>query len=236
MPDVIKLKVDLRKITGRKVKQLRRDQILPGNIYGKGTKSVAVQLPLKDFKPVFATAGETGIVAISVAKETKPRPVLIHNVHLDPVTDEFLHVDFHQVDLTQKVTVAVPIELIGEAPAVVQGGVLVQLLNEIEVEALPTDLPDKFAVDVSKLETIGQGITLKDLKVSDKVKLMVENLDELVVKIEAPAKEEEKPVEAEVPEAEAAAAEGEVPIEGEPAKEAKEEEKPQPKAEKPEKK
>jgi large subunit ribosomal protein L25 len=226
MADKIKLKVSPRSVLGRKVKKLRREGSLPANIYGRGIKSLAVQLPVKDFKAAHAQAGETGIIQVVVDKEAKARSVLIHNVHRHPVTDDYLHVDFHQVDLTKKVSVNIPIELVGEAPAVSKGGVLLQLLDEIEVEALPADLPEKFTIDVSQLEEIGQSISLKNIKVDKKkVNLLTDNLDELIVKIEEPAKEEEKPVEPE-PEAEAEAeaeekpeAEGGEPKEGEPAKE-----------------
>src|SRR3989344_2548103 len=214
MADKLKLKLEPRKTLGRKVRSLRREGLLPGNIYGKGVKSLSVQTSLKEFQDVFSKAGETTIVELSVAKETKTRPVLIHQVMVDPVTGQFLHADFQQVDLSKAVKVAVPIELFGEAPAVKEGGVLVQLLKEIEVEALPADLPDKFTVDVSGLTEMNQGITLKQLKVSDKVKLMTENLDELVVKIDQPTKEvvEEAP-----PAAEEVPAQGEAvpPAEGE---------------------
>ena len=235
MADKLKLKLEQRKTLGRKVRSLRREGLLPGNIYGKGVKSLSVQTALKEFQAVFAKAGETTIVELSVAKETKTRPVLIHQVMVDPVTGQFLHADFQQVDLSKAVKVAVPIELFGEAPAVKEGGVLVQLLKEIEVEALPADLPDKFTVDVSGLTEMNQGITLKQLKAGDKVKLMAENLDELVVKIDQPTKEV---VEEVLPAAEEVPAEGEAaPVaEGEvvPAKEgeAKPETAPAPKAEK----
>lgn len=196
MSDKLKLKVNSRKLTGRKVKQLRAQGTIPANIYGKGVKSVSIQQPLKDFAVAFKQVGETGILELVVDKETKTRPVLIHNVQQHPVTGEILHVDFRQVDLTEAVTVSIPIEISGTAPAITKGGVLIQLINEVEVEALPADLPDKFTLDVSQLEEIGQGFSLKDLKVSSKVKLLTENLEELVVKIESPTKEEEvKPVE-----------------------------------------
>lgn len=196
MSDKLKLKVNSRKLTGRKVKQLRAQGTIPANIYGKGVKSVSIQQPLKDFAVAFKQVGETGILELVVDKETKTRPVLIHNVQQHPVTGEILHVDFRQVDLTETVTVSIPIEISGTAPAITKGGVLIQLINEVEVEALPADLPDKFTLDVSQLEEIGQGFSLKDLKVSSKVKLLTENLEELVVKIESPTKEEEvKPVE-----------------------------------------
>lgn len=196
MSDKLKLKVNSRKLTGRKVKQLRAQGTIPANIYGKGVKSVSIQQPLKDFAVAFKQVGETGILELVVDKETKTRPVLIHNVQQHPVTGEILHVDFRQVDLTEAVTVSIPIEISGTAPAITKGGVLIQLINEVEVEALPADLPDKFTLDASSLEEIGQGFSLKDLKVSSKVKLLTENLEELVVKIESPTKEEEvKPVE-----------------------------------------
>lgn len=237
MSDKIRLKVSPRSLLGRKVKKLRREGSLPANIYGRGIKSLAVQLPVKDFKAAHTQVGETGIIEVVVDKETKTRSVLIHNVHRHPVTDDYLHVDFHQVDLTKKVSVNIPIELVGEAPAVSKGGVLLQLLDEIEVEALPADLPEKFTIDVSQLEEIGQSINLKNIKVdTKKVKLLSDNLDELIVKIEEPAKEEEKPVEPEAeaeaeekPEAEAEAEaekekgkEGEEKTEKEPEKESKE--------------
>ena len=215
MSDKINLKVTKRKVTGRKVKQLRQEKIIPANIYGKNIKSLAVQAPLKDFHQAFKQAGETGIVNLTVTGETKSRPTLIHNIHRHPVTDYYLHADFYQVDLTKKVTVDIPIELTGEAPAISKGGVLIQLRDEVKVEALPTDLPSKFEIDVSKLEEIGQGISLKDIKLAkDKVTLAVDDPNQLIVRIEEPAKEEEKPVEAETPEGEEVP-EGEETPEGE---------------------
>ncbi|MCX6817024.1 MAG: 50S ribosomal protein L25 [Candidatus Beckwithbacteria bacterium] len=246
MPNNLKLKAEPRKISGRKVKQLRRQGIIPANIYGKDVKSLSIQIPAKEFKAVFAKAGETAILDLEIIKEAKPRPVLIHSVQQHPVTDEILHADFHQVDLTKKVVVAIPVEVSGIAPATTKGGVLIQLIHETEVEALPRDLPEKFMIDVSKLAEIGQGISLKDIKVDTaKVKIMSENLDELVVKIEEPTKEEvvaAPVVEAAVPAegeakpasgAEALAKEPKPGVKPEPKKEAaKPETKSEPKAEK----
>lgn len=235
MSQAVKLAADPRKISGRKVKQLRRQGVIPANIFGKGIKSLAIELPLKTFQIAFKTAGETSIIELQISQETKSRPALVHDIHYHPVTDEILHVDFHQVDLTQKVTVAVPVEITGESPAVVQGGVLVQLLSQLQVEALPKDLPDKFIIDASKLLTIGDGVTIKDLVVSDKVRFLAEKLDELVVKIDAPTKEEEeKPAETAAPatEPQPEAEKGEA---GKPAEAKKDEksEKPQAKTDQP---
>jgi large subunit ribosomal protein L25 len=198
MSDKIKLSVQKRKIIGRKVKSLRREGIIPANIYGKEVKSLAIQVPAKEFDQVYKLSGETGIIDLQVDKDAKARSVLVNQIHHHPVTDQCLHVDFHQIDLTKKISVNIPLELTGTAPAVNKGGVLLQLIDEIEVEALPTNLPDKFELDISKLEEIGQSISLKDIKIDlKKVKFTTENLEELIVKIEAPTKEEEKPAEVE---------------------------------------
>ena len=110
-----KLKAEKRKVEGRKVKTLRREGILPANVYGKDVKSLSIQVSLKEFSKVFKEAGETGLVEIEIGKEK--RPVLVNNIQYDPVTDLPLHVDFHQVDLKKKTTASVPIEFVGDAPA-----------------------------------------------------------------------------------------------------------------------
>ena len=169
-----KLKVEKRKVLGRKVKKLRRDEILPANIYGKKVKSQAIQVDLKEFKKIYEKTGETGIVEL-ILGQGKPRSVLIHNVQLHPVTDQFLHADFRQVVLTEKVKADIPIEIVDQPPAVKEKkGILLTILDEIEVEALPADLPDKIEVDVSKLTEVDQEIRVGDLKLSRKVVLLTD--------------------------------------------------------------
>lgn len=157
------LNVQKRELLGRKVRQLRRNKILPGNVFGKNIMSIAVQINTDDFLHVYKEAGETGIVEVDVAGEK--RPVLIQNVQLHPVTAMPLHVDLHQVDLKEKVRARVPLEVIGSAPAVDQKrGVLLTLLDGIEVETLPADLPEKITIDVTKLLQVGDTIKVMDLK------------------------------------------------------------------------
>lgn len=228
------LKAEKRKVLGRKVKKLRREGVLPANIYGKKIKSLSIKFPVVDFEKVYKAVGETGIVEIAIGKQK--RSVLISNVQLDPVTDKPIHIDFHQVDLKEKTTADVPIELIGESPAEKQGlGTVVQSINEIEVEALPKDLPDKFEIDLSKLTEVDQTVQVKDLVVdTKKVKILAE-AEQIIVKVEPPRKEEEvapPPSEEEVPEED----EKEVPseeevaekAEGEPEAEEKKEEETKP--------
>ncbi len=194
------LKAENRKISGRKVKTLRKEGLLPANIYGKKIKSLSIQLKDKDFEAVFEKAGETGLLEIEIGKEK--RPVLVHNVQFSPVSDKPIHVDFLQVDLKEKVKAEVPVEIVGESPAQKQSlGTVVTYIDEIEVEALPSDLPDKFDIDVSKLVEVNQAIYIKDLKI-DKNKVQVKNdPDSIIVKVEE-VKEEvvEAPVTPEVTE------------------------------------
>ena len=191
------LKAKKREVTGRKVKQLRKEGLLPANIYGADAKSQAVEVELREFEKTLSEVGETEILDLKVGQESKVRPVLIHNVQLDPVTDTPLHADFLQIDLTKKVTINIPITFEGEAPAVKNGlGVLLEILNELEVEALPTNLPSEIKVDLSNLTEVDQAITVGDLT-PPKDGEFKEGTKQLVCKIGALAKEEveeEKPV------------------------------------------
>lgn len=167
-----KLSAELRKIEGRKVKQLRKDGILPANVYGREFKSLSVQLPTKDFLKIYKEAGETGVVDLTVG-ENESLSVLIHNVQLHPVTGLPLHADFHKISLKEKVKAMVPVVMVGEAPAVTQKlGLLLTPLNEVEVEALPTDLPENIEIDIKTLTEVGSEIKLKDVKISEKVTLL----------------------------------------------------------------
>lgn len=199
MPKRKTLKAEKRKVLGRRVKKLRREGILPGNIYGKSTNSTAVQIKGKEFEKLFAETGETEVIDLQIDKEKKTRPVLIRDIQVDPVTNSPLHIDFMQVDLTEKVEAPVPIEFINEAPAVKESkGILLELLSEIEVEALPTNLPLKIEVDISGLGKVDDAIAVADLKLPKGVGVKTD-LKELVCKIEA-TKAEEEPAAAEITE------------------------------------
>lgn len=225
------LPAEPRKIVGKKVKNLRKEGIVPANIFGKDLKSKSLQVGDKDLRRVFKEAGETGVIKVKVGKETYP--VLIHKIQLEPKTDSILHVDFHKVNLKEKTTTKVPVVLDGEAPAEKTGvGLILQTLDELEVESLPTDIPHEIKVGVSKLEEVGQSIHVKDLKV-DRDKVEVKNDPEDTVVTVQTAEMKEEPVEEEKApeEVEAIAEKGEEEVGGEEKKEegkeeAKEEEKP----------
>lgn len=205
-----------RKITGRKVKNLRSEGLLPANIFGKKISSLNIQVKIDDFNKTYRQAGESSLVYLQVEKDKEVRPVFISQVTRHPVTDRILHTAFHQVDLKEKVTAPVPVELIGEAPAEKEKiGIMVQQLDELDIEALPTDMPENIKVDVSGLSTEGANIKVGDLKLDSKLKIETDP-ESIIVKIEALAKEEVEPVVVPVSPAEGEATPAEVETEKAP--------------------
>ena len=212
MVEKISLKVEKRKVAGRAVRQLRAEKLLPANLFGKKVKSAMIQLSLDEFNKVYKKAGETSIIDLKISGDKETRPVLISAVQIHPVTGLPLHVDFNKVDLTQKVTATIPLEFINIAPAVEDdGAVIVQSMDELDVQALPTELPDKLVLDISTLKHIGDSLTVADIKV-DKEKVTIDaEAETVIVSAQEPQKEEELPPLAEGE----TAAEAAVPAEGE---------------------
>jgi len=187
----IELAVTPRSILGKKVKRLRQQGITPANIYGHGIPSQAVQVPTPDLARIIRVAGLNIMLQLHVEGERKRRPVFFRHVQRNPTTDEFLHVDFYQVSLKEKIRLEVPLIIVGEAPAVsVHQGILLQSVNVVSMEGLPGDLPPRIEVDVSGLAEIDDAVHVKDLEVSPDVTLLVD--PELVVaKVAAPRLVEE---------------------------------------------
>lgn len=210
-----KLKVEKRKVLGKDVKKLRRIGTLPANVYGKDIKSTAVQLPTKEFSATYDQTGETGLVDLDL--EGTIIPVLIQNVYKN-FRGEYLHADFFKVNLKEKVKANIPLEIVGEPKAVTEKvGILMNIVSEIEVEALPSDLPEKIEVSVEHLTNIDDQIIVSDLKVSPEVTVLTDP-NQVVAKIaELISKEAAEQAAEEAAAAEAASTEtpeGETPVEG----------------------
>jgi len=207
------LNANKRTVLGSKVKKLRRTGVVPANLFGKTIESQAIQINAVDFNRVYKEAGETSLIWVKVDGEEKERPTLVTSVHFNPITGDKLHVDFHQVNLKEKVTANVPVEIIGESELVTSNeAVLSQSLNEIEIEALPTDIPESITFDISSLKAIGDHLLVSDAKVSAEVEIKTDP-EQMVASLQEPMKEEIIPVE-EVAE-EVTGAEGENATEGE---------------------
>lgn len=207
-----KLKVEKRKVLGKDVKKLRRDGFLPANVYGKNIKSEAVQAVFKDFQEIYEKAGETSLVDLEL--DGKTIPVLIHNVQKN-FRGLVLHADLFQVNLKEKVKTNVPLVIVGEPKAVTDKiGILMNILSEIEVEALPEELPENIEVSVEHLANIDDQITVADLKAPTGVEVLTDP-SQVVSKIgELVTKEAQEEAAAEEAAAEAAKEEGAETVEG----------------------
>ncbi|MBI3283081.1 50S ribosomal protein L25 [Candidatus Curtissbacteria bacterium] len=205
-----------RTTLGRKVKTLRKEGLIPAHVFGHKLETIHVQVKTSDFSKVFEKTGETGIIDLAV--DGQKHPVLVRNVQTHPVTDDPLHIDFYQVNLSEKVKVNVPLEITGEAPAEQKKiGLLLTPISELEIEALPTDIPESIEVDVAKLENIGDEIRVKDLPI-DRTKIEVQTDEELVVvSIGELVTKGQAELEAQIEAEQAEAAVAEVPAEGAPA-------------------
>ena len=185
----LELKSKKRTLLGRKVKSLRREGIIPAVVYGGKESSVPIELDLREFSKVFKTAGETTLIKLLVGEKTKN--VLIHDISRDPITEEINHVDFYEVKMDEKITTRTPLIFIGDAPAVIDlGGVLVKAMQELEVRALPADLPHQIEIDISQLKTFDDNILVKDIKLPKNVEIL-ENLETSVAVVTPPRSEAE---------------------------------------------
>lgn len=218
----IPLKAEERTVLGKKVKKLRRDGLVPAHVFGNKLETEHVSVNGKDFIKVYRQAGETGLIDLKISDE-KIRPVLVRNVQVNPLNEEPLHIDFYQVNLKEKTVVPVPIVLIGEEPELVHTGeaVVIQPMGEVEVEALPTELPEKIEVDITSLKQIDDVILVSQLSVLEGVTILAD-AEAVVAKLDTAITEEMKQLMEEQAAEQAAAAEeaaaeegAEAPAEGE---------------------
>jgi large subunit ribosomal protein L25 len=161
----LKLAADKREVLGKGVKKLRREGVLPANIFGKDFKSLSIAIKEAEFLKTYKAAGETGVVYVQVEKEEIP--TLIKSVQKHPVNDFLLHIDFRKIDLKKKIETEVPLEFIGESPAVKDGAVVIYQQDKVMIEALPTNIPSEIQIDLEKLTEIGQDVKISDLPKSD---------------------------------------------------------------------
>lgn len=198
---MLKIEARKREIIGKKVKTLIKQGILPAVLYGPQVKNLPLELNTKEFYKIYKEAGESSLISLQV--ENKSFPVLIHDVTRDPVSDNPIHVDFYQPILTKEVEATVPLVFGGESKAVRDlGGTLVKEIQEIEVRALPQDLPHEIKIDISKLETFEDEILIKDLQIPQNVKIK-KDINDIVALVIPPEKIEEelkKPIEEKVEE------------------------------------
>lgn len=178
-----------RTVTGKKVGSLRREGKLPAVLYGYNVESTPITLDKREATRALHHLTASSLVTINL--EGKEHAVLVREKQRNYILGDLLHVDFQVVSLTEKIRATVSIELIGVAPAVKEfNGIVLAGLEELEVESLPQDLPERFIVDISKLAKIGDSVHVRDILVSDNVEVLTDP-DEMIVNITGGVKEEE---------------------------------------------
>jgi len=184
----MRLTVEQRNIFGKKLRPFRKEGKLPAVLYGAKVKSKPLFVSLRDFVKAWKEAGESTIIELKEGE--KGVNALIQDVAIDPMKNEPVHVDFLAVQMDKPITASVPLVFEGTAPAVKElGGVLVKVMHELEVEALPKDLPHELKINIGGLAAIEDKITLGDIDLPEGVKFTGKP-DETVVLVESPREEE----------------------------------------------
>ena len=161
------LSVQTRSVVGNDLRKLRKTGVIPAVMYNNKTSPISIQFDDRSFYRVFKISGKNQIIQLDLDGDKKFSCV-VHDLDLDPVSGLVRHVDFMIVNLSDKVTVMVPVNYVGESPAIKElGGVLNTGYDEIKVSCVPSKIPSEIVVDLSSLHTFHDSIRLSDLKNSD---------------------------------------------------------------------
>jgi len=214
------LDAEKRAVLGRQVKQLRRDGLVPGVMYGHGFDPVHLQFAERSLTTLLSHVGGSQLVSIKIKGQKEPQMALVRDVQRDPIRGTVLHVDFYHVTMTERLRAEIPLLLEGESPALAANeGILLQGISTIEVECLPGDLVDAIEVDLSELTEVGHSVQVADLAIPAGIDVLTDP-EEMVAWVTAMAEEEvieeEEALELELGELEGLE-EGEVEGEGEEA-------------------
>ncbi len=192
--DKIVLSATRRDVIGKKVKVLRNEGKLPAVIYGKNVDAFPILLDMRETSKLLRGATRASVLTIDV--EGEEFPALLRERQRDILSGQYLHIDFLAISLTETVRTLVNIVLKGDSPAVENfEAILISGLDRVEVESLPGDLPESIIVDVSLIETIGDGVYVKDLVLSEGVEILEDPRDMIVVATAPSLAEEEEEVE-----------------------------------------
>lgn len=196
----IVLQATSRQVTGKQVRALRREGLLPAVVYGRNIEPYNISL--QHHITSLALEGIGGSTLMTVEVDGVSHNVVVRQKQRHPVTGSLLHLDFQEVSMTEKMRAMVRLELVGSAPAVTElDGVMVTGQEELEIESLPGNLPETIQVDLSSLKEIGDGIFVRDIAALEGVEILTDS-EEMIVLITTPIAEEELEEEVEAAEAE----------------------------------
>jgi large subunit ribosomal protein L25 len=186
----IKLSAKKRVERGRKTKKGKLEGLMPAVVYGKNVPTESLWVNVLDFRRLIKKAGESTLIDLDIEGKDH-RNVIIYEMQRDPVRDQFIHVDFFQVKMDEKIKTEVELVFVGESPAVKElSGVLVKNMDKVEIECLPADLPSSIEVDISPMKTFDDYIYVKDLKIGKGVEIELD-LETVVALVSPPRSEEE---------------------------------------------
>jgi large subunit ribosomal protein L25 len=184
----MELAVQKREIFGKKTNSLRKQGVIPAELYGRGIKNIHLAVDVKTFHKAYKETGESTVLTLVLGKDKYP--TLIHDIKRDAVSGDVAHIDFYQVRMDEKITADVQFEFVGEAPAVKErGGIVNKSMTEVKVEALPGDLPHRLQVDLALLKELNQSIHISDIRVPKGVEILVDPETVIVTVTEKMAEE-----------------------------------------------
>ena len=196
----LNLNVTNRTITGKKVKTLRNQNVIPMNMFGYGITSQALQCELSQLNKILPVAGTNIPITITIDGDSSGNSeniCFVRNLQWDPISDKLLHVDLYQINTSRTVTIEVPITLIGISDAVINmGGTLIQPVASVTVQGLPLDIPTEFVLDITVLDGFDKSISITDITTDDPITLMNPE-DQMLARVLPPRIEEEAVVETE---------------------------------------
>jgi large subunit ribosomal protein L25 len=211
----MELSVQKREILGKNLNALRKQCLIPAEFYGHGVKNLHLSVPAKEFNKIFKEAGESTVIKLKLGVGKEEINALVYGVQRNILTGAVSHIDFYGVKMDEKIRVNIPLVFIRESKAVKEGGVLIKAIQELEVEALPVNLPRHIEIDLTKLNEIGDSIFIKDINLGKEIKILIDA--ETVIATVVEPKVEEEIV--------AAASVEDIKVETEEKKEAREKEK-----------
>lgn len=183
------LAAEKRVVLGKQVNQLRRQKRVPGVMYGRGFDPVPLQFDARSLRQVVSQVGSSQLVSINVEGWDQPEMALVRDMQRDPIRGTLLHVDFYHVNMAERITVEIPLELVGASPVVERNeGVLLQALSAVEVECLPGDLVDSIPVDLSDLTEVDHALYVRDLAIPAGLEILTD-LNEMIARV-VPLQEE----------------------------------------------
>ncbi len=191
------LEAEAREETGKNIaRKIRREGKIPGVVYGRERSPQPLIVDPLKLKGKLDANAIVDLIIKDDEGEDSTETVMIKDYQKHVIKNELLHVDFHHISMDETITVTIPIETVGKAFGVQEGGVLQQLMREVEIECLPTDIPDKFELDITELD-VGDSLQVSDLEIGDEIEL-VSSLDDVIVTVVTPSEEITEEVEEEL--------------------------------------